>query len=324
MPSAYDRNDFAPPHAVGSWRAFGWALLVHVLLMAALTWGVSWKSSDQSLAFDAELWASTVQEAAPRAAQPVTPPAPVEPPTPTPEPAPAPPPPPPPAPEPQIKPVESQVDIALEEEKKRKRLKQQQEAEVAQEAKAQKELKDKKEKAELLAKKEEEKKKEKEKAQEKAALEKQEAAVAQKKLAAQQQAKEQQAASAATEQKRQENIQRMRVLAGEAGGTSASATGGRGQADKSSGQSAGYSAKIRAKVLPNVVFTDEVAGNPRAEVEVTTTADGTILGQRLLKSSGNPAWDDAVLKAIVRTGSLPRDVDGRVPSPMILEFRPKG
>lgn len=323
MPSAYDRNDFAPPHAVGSWRAFGWALLVHVLLMAALTWGVSWKSSDQSLAFDAELWASTVQEAAPRAAQPVTPPAPVEPPTPTPPPTPAPPPSP--APEPQIKPIESQVDIALEEEKKRKRLKQQQEAEVAQEAKAQKELKDKKEKAELLAKKEEEKKKEKEKAQEKAALEKQEAAVAQKKLAAQQQAKEQQAAAAAaTEQKRQENIKRLLTMAGEASGSSTSAAGGKGQADKSRGPSAGYGAKIRAKVLPNVVFTDEVAGNPRAEVEVTTTADGTILGQRLLKSSGNPAWDDAVLKAIVRTGSLPRDVDGRVPSPMILEFRPKG
>ena len=324
MPSAHDRTDFAPPSAVGSWRALGLALLVHVLLMAALTWGVAWKTSDQSLAFDAELWASTVQEAAPRAAQPVTPPAPVEPPPP-PEPPAAPTPPPPPEPEPQIKPIESQVDIALEEEKKRKRLKQQQDAEAAQQAKAQKERKDKQEKAELLAKKEEEKKKEKEKAQEKAALEKQDAAVAQKKLAAQQQAKEQQAAAAAaTEQKRQENIKRMRALAGEAGGSSTSATGGKGQADKSSGPSAGYGAKIRAKVLPNVVFTDEVAGNPRAEVEVTTTADGTILGQRLLKSSGNPAWDDAVMKALVRTGSLPRDIDGRVPSPMILDFRPKG
>lgn len=320
MPSVYDRTDFAPPQPGSPWRAFGWALLVHALLLTALTWGVSWKTSDPSVAFNAELWASTVQEAAPRAAQPVTPtpPEPVEPPAPTPEPPPAPAPTP--APPPQIKPMESQVDIALEEEKKRKRLKLQQEAEAAQEAKAQKELKDKKEKAELLAKKEEEKKKEKEKEQ--AAREKQEAAAAQKKLAAQQQAKEQQAAAAATEQKRQENIQRMRALAGEAGGSSASA--GKGQADKSSGPSAGYGAKIRAKVLPNVVFTDEVAGNPRAEVEVTTTADGTILSQRLLKSSGNPAWDEAVLKAIVRTGSLPRDVDGRVPSPMVLEFRPKG
>ncbi len=71
-----------------------------------------------------------------------------------------------------------------------------------------------------------------------------------------------------------------------------------------------------------MVFTDDIAGNPKAEVEVTTTADGTIISQRLVKSSGNKAWDEAVIKAIVRTGSLPRDVDGRVPTPMILEFKP--
>ena len=53
-----------------------------------------------------------------------------------------------------------------------------------------------------------------------------------------------------------------------------------------------------------------------------TTSDGTIMSQRLIKSSGNKAWDDAVIKAIVRTGSLPRDTDGRVPTPMIIEFRP--
>ena len=102
------------------------------------------------------------------------------------------------------------------------------------------------------------------------------------------------------------------------------AVGAKGSAKSSSGPSAGYAGKVRAKVLPNVVFTDEIAGNPKAEVEVTTTADGTILSQRLTKSSGNKAWDDAVIKAIVRTGAMPRDVDGRIPSPMILEFKPRG
>jgi colicin import membrane protein len=76
--------------------------------------------------------------------------------------------------------------------------------------------------------------------------------------------------------------------------------------------------------LPNVVFTEDIAGNPTAEVEVRSTPDGAILGQRLVKSSGNKAWDEAVIKAIIRTGTLPRDDDGRVPTPMILEFRPKG
>ena len=91
---------------------------------------------------------------------------------------------------------------------------------------------------------------------------------------------------------------------------------------KAGGPSAGYAGRVRAKVLPNVVFTDEISGNPKAEVEVTTTSDGIIMSQRLVKSSGNKAWDDAAIKAIVRTGSLPRDIDGRIPTPMIIELRP--
>ena len=34
------------------------------------------------------------------------------------------------------------------------------------------------------------------------------------------------------------------------------------------------------------------------------------------------AWDDAVLRAIDKTEVLPRDVDGRVPSSMTIDFRP--
>jgi colicin import membrane protein len=43
-----------------------------------------------------------------------------------------------------------------------------------------------------------------------------------------------------------------------------------------------------------------------------------------VRSSGLKAWDDAVIRALERTGELPRDVDGRVPSPVIIEFKPKG
>jgi hypothetical protein len=53
MPSATDRLDFGPPRDAGSLRAFGLALLVHVLLIAALTWGVNWKRSDQTVSFEA-------------------------------------------------------------------------------------------------------------------------------------------------------------------------------------------------------------------------------------------------------------------------------
>jgi len=40
------------------------------------------------------------------------------------------------------------------------------------------------------------------------------------------------------------------------------------------------------------------------------------------KSSGNPSWDNAVLKAIDKTEILPRDTDGRVHSPLLLVFKP--
>jgi colicin import membrane protein len=72
-----------------------------------------------------------------------------------------------------------------------------------------------------------------------------------------------------------------------------------------------------------VVFGDEVDGNPLASVEVKVAPDGTIVGRRLVKSSGVPAWDEAVLRAIDKTEVLPRDTDGRVPPAMLLDFRPR-
>ena len=41
-----------------------------------------------------------------------------------------------------------------------------------------------------------------------------------------------------------------------------------------------------------------------------------------VQSSGNKAWDDAVLRAIDKTEVLPRDTDGRVPPVIVLGFRP--
>jgi colicin import membrane protein len=76
-------------------------------------------------------------------------------------------------------------------------------------------------------------------------------------------------------------------------------------------------------IRPNIVFTDVVQGNPAAEVEVTTNPAGDIVGRKLRSSSGSPAWDEAVLRAIDRTGALPRDTNGRVPSPMLIRFKPK-
>lgn len=293
MPSAADRIEFGPPRADGALRSFGLALLVHALLIAALTWGLNWKRSNPDIAFEAELWSSTPQEAAPRLVE-----------------APPPPPPPPAVTPPQVAPPPPtpDADIALEQDKKRK-LAQQKEAEAQKQAK----LKAEQAKAELQARKDKELKAKEELAKRKAAEEARKAEA--RKQDAKDDAKQKQA-DAAVARQRQEALNRMMGLAGATGGPDA-----RGSAQKSGGPSASYGGKVRAKVKPNVVFTDDVVGNPTAEVEVRTAPDGTILSQRLVKSSGNKAWDDAVIKAIIRTGTMPRDVDGRVPTPMILEFR---
>ena len=301
MPSTDDRLDLVPRPEPGVLRAFSLAIVVHLLLAAALTWGVSWKSSDPTISFEAELWSNVQQEAAPALEAP--PPPPPTPPTPEPEPVPVPTPAPPPPPPPPAK-VETlpDPDIALAQEKLRK----QKDAEAKKKALA---LAEKQEKAR------QEKEKEKELAQAKAQAAAKAAAQAKVEAQKAQEAKKQAAADAKF---RQDNIARMNAQIGATGGPEA-----KGSALQSSGPSASYGAQVRARVRPNVIFAGDTTGNPVAEVEVRTTLDGTITSQRLVKSSGNKAWDDAVMTAIIRTATMPRDTDGRVPTPLIISFRPK-
>ena len=318
MSLASDRPEFMPPQPPGRLRAIGLAILAHVVLIAALTWGVSWKRESSSSPVQAELWSAIPQEAAPALAEPaVTPP-----PETKPEPKPVPPVP---APEPLPKPpkpvvaakvvappLEPVIDpqIALEKEKKKKiekakaladaKAKAKAKAEAEAEAEeARQEALDKKKR--LEAKKTELKKLETKKAADAKAREAQEA--------------KENAQIAAI---RAANMKRMAGLAGATGGESATGT-----AKQSSGPSPGYGGRVSARIKPNIVFSDDVNGNPTATVEVRTSPDGTIIGRKLTKSSGIKAWDDAVLRAIDKTETLPRDTDGRVPPSLEINFRPK-
>lgn len=151
---------------------------------------------------------------------------------------------------------------------------------------------------------------------ERVAAEKKKETDAKKKAA--EQKRQQEAEDKRLAQLREDQIRRMMGQAGASGGQQST-----GQAAQASGPSAGYGSRVAARIKPNVVFTDPISGNPRAEVEVRALPDGTITGRRIVKSSGNPDWDEAVLRAIDRTGSLPRDTDGRVPSPLIIGLRPQ-
>ena len=126
--------------------------------------------------------------------------------------------------------------------------------------------------------------------------------------------RERQAAEARSAKQREENLRRM---LGQAGGGSQS-----GSAAVDAAPSRAYAARLVAAIKPNIVFTDSLSGNPLAEVEVRVSPTGTVVARRIQKSSGVKEWDDAVLRAIDRTGTLPRDVDGRVPPLLIIGFRP--
>ena len=300
---AVDRLEFAPPPTAGLVRALGLAVVAHVLLVAALTWGVQWKHDAPEVSAQAELWSALPQVAAPKLVEPT------------------PPPPPPPAPAaraPTPAPAAAKVpdaDIALE----RDRLRQKKEKQLATEKT------EKAERAQRLDKLEKE-----QRAQKKLALEKQreqEQKQAEKlaldKNKLEQEAKRKDALKAQLdaqklEAQRQANLQRMAGLAGSTGAPTAGGT-----ALQSSGPSASYGAKVAAKVKPNIVFTEDPAGNPTAVVEVRAAPEGTITSRKLQKSSGNKAWDEAVLKAVDKTETMPRDVDGRVPPVLEISFRPR-
>jgi colicin import membrane protein len=305
--NAIAHNEFAPPPTGGFGKSLSFALFIHLLLLAALTWGIHWKTETQTLSASAELWSAVPAEAAPAANEPEPPePEPVKPPEPVKkvEPKPEPKPDPKPAP-PKVNAAAEReaADIALKKEKEKKKLEEKKEADLEKKKKLEKEKLEK----------EKEKAKEIEKKKKEEALKKAEALAKAKEDAKKAAAEEKRAAAL-----RNENLKRMQGMAGASGDENA-----KGSALKSSGPSASYAGRIRARIKPNITFTEDVMGNPRAEVEVRTSPDGTILSRKLLTSSGNKSWDDAVLKAIDKTGTLPRDEDGRVPPVLEISFRPK-
>jgi colicin import membrane protein len=310
--------EFAPPAPKGTARSVGASLVVHALLIVALTAGIQWKQ-DNSLSIEAELWSAVPMAAAPKLVE-------VE----------APPPPPAPKPEPTPKPVvkapeppapNRDADIALAKKRKLEEEKKIQEAlkaeerrkeELKKEAEKKAKAKLEEDKRKLEAKKEEERKEKERKEKEKERAEKERKEKEAKKQPEPKDNKVSAEEAKKLEAIRKENMKRIAGLAGASGNENATGT-----AMKSSGPSDSYGGRIRARVKPNITFDpSSVSGNPAAEVEVRCAPDGTIVSRKLVKSSGNAAWDNAVLKAIDKTEVLPRDTDGRVHSPLLLVFKP--
>ena len=129
-------------------------------------------------------------------------------------------------------------------------------------------------------------------------------------------------ANAAAEKARADQLARLRAAAGAEGGkggTVGSGVGAGGNAPP------GWTDKVIKKVKPLIVFNPEsVSGNPAAVILVNLAPDGAILSTSILSSSGNTGWDRAVLLALSRAESLPKDDNGKIPQREVkLTFKPK-
>jgi len=129
-------------------------------------------------------------------------------------------------------------------------------------------------------------------------------------------------ANAAAEKARADQLARLRAAAGAEGGSGGqvgSSVGGGGNAPPA------YADKVRRKIKPLIVFNPEsITGNPAVVVLVDLAPDGAILKRGVITSSGVPSWDQAVLQALDRAETFPKDDNGVIPMrQMKLTFKPK-
>jgi colicin import membrane protein len=66
-----------------------------------------------------------------------------------------------------------------------------------------------------------------------------------------------------------------------------------------------YIVRIQAKVKSNWILPPDLQGNPEAIFHVVQLPTGEVLSTRLVKSSGNAAYDAAVERAILKSSPLP-------------------
>jgi colicin import membrane protein len=342
QPVVISARPFRPPRERGTWRAFGLAVLMHVLLAFFLYHGIHWQNSTPAGA-EAELWTDIPDMTPPP--RPVAPPVPVTPAPPVPT---------------------EDADIALQQQKRKQeeaqrqaqleeqqRLKAQQEAEAkrqqqlaAQQAaqlaaqKAaqlkQQQLQQQQQQQQAAAEKlkqqqlaeqkkqeqleQQQKQEEQQKQQEQAAA--QAKADAEKKAEAQKKAQAQAEAAKKLAQERQARLAAMQGLAGGSGSTgNGLAKSGSGSGSGGTATSPGYADKVRRAVRQNVVWASQDEGLETV-VSVRCAPSGTLLSASIVKSSGNQGWDDAALRGVQKTNPMPLDDNGKAPASFLITLRP--
>lgn len=337
---------FEPPRERGTLRALALAALMHVLLALLLYHGMKWQNSTPAGA-EAEIWTEVPDLSTP---------------APPPQPAPAPAPAqvaPPPAQREEAdialeqekkrkrQEAERQAQLA-EQERLKKQAEQQAEAKRQQELAAQlaaqkaaaekaaaqkaaaEKLKQQQAQAEKLRQQqlaEQKQKQQQEQLKQQQLKEQQEKLAQQKKQAEQQAAKAKQAAEQAAKQKldqeRRARLAQLQGLAGDSPAGNGLAKSGTGSGAGGNATSAGYAEKVQRRVRPNIIWSGPTDGL-ETTIAVRCAPDGALLDARIVRSSGNPQWDDAALRAVQKSDPMPLDTNGKAPSSFNIRMRPAG
>jgi colicin import membrane protein len=80
--------------------------------------------------------------------------------------------------------------------------------------------------------------------------------------------------------------------------------------------------KVRLKIRGNIFLPPDIKGNPEAIFTVAQLPNGDVLSVKLKKSSGQPALDAAIERAVLKSTPLPRPDSGFTP-PREFELRYK-
>ena len=256
------------------------ALAMHVLFLVLLVVGISWQPKRSAAPIAVELWSELPTPARP-APEPPPPPEPVLKQAPRPEPRPE--------PKPEFKPV-PKPDIALQEKLEKERRRKEREAEELEKRRMEEQKRAEEKKREEAKKLAEEKKREEARklAEQKKRDEERRVAA----LKAQEDAKRK-------EQEMQAMFQKQQAQQAQ----QAADTAARAQLDA-------YRHVVSEKIKRYIVMPPNIQGNPEAVFEVVQIPGGEILSVKLKRTSGNPAYDAAVERAIHKASPLPPPPNG--------------
>ncbi|WP_373973835.1 cell envelope integrity protein TolA [Chitinibacter sp. SCUT-21] len=113
---------------------------------------------------------------------------------------------------------------------------------------------------------------------------------------------------------------------GKPGGTGNNPNATSGMGSGSSGLGRGYVDGIGNRIKLNIVYPNEMVGNPEVIYKIMLFPTGEVRDIQLLKASGNKAWDDAVKNAIQRSAPFqkpPNNASFSEFSGVEWKFRPK-